>query len=91
MSMSSAASSSSSPRVSTEGLPILPIVFVNGADWRVDFAERRRDRMIIWESIKIGSSDSSHGCYVITAALRRLAKWFRDEYVPWWERALAGL
>ncbi|KAL6366254.1 hypothetical protein LRP88_00099 [Fusarium phalaenopsidis] len=79
------------PRVSREGLPILPIVFINGANWRVDFAERRHDRMIIWESIKIGSSDSSHGCYVITAALRRLAKWCRDEYVPWWERALAGL
>ncbi|KAM6507105.1 hypothetical protein FALCPG4_018494 [Fusarium falciforme] len=70
-------------RVSTEGMPILPIVFVNGADWRVNFAERRRNRMIIWGSIKIESPGSSHGCYVITAALRRLAKWCRDEYVPW--------
>ncbi|KAJ4246837.1 hypothetical protein NW762_013389 [Fusarium torreyae] len=79
------------PRVSKEDLPILPLVFVNGAEWRVDFAERRHDKMIIWESIKIGSSDSSHGCYVIIAALRRLAGWCRDEYIPWWERALAGL
>lgn len=39
------------PRVSTEGLPILPIVFVNGADWRVDFAERRRDRMVCCDAL----------------------------------------
>lgn len=32
--------------MSTQGMPILPIVFVNGAHWRVDFAERRRDRMV---------------------------------------------
>ncbi|KAJ4310919.1 hypothetical protein N0V84_010723 [Fusarium piperis] len=33
------------PRVSRENLPVLPIIFVNGADWRVDFAERRNDKM----------------------------------------------
>ncbi|PNP74460.1 hypothetical protein FNYG_12205 [Fusarium nygamai] len=70
---------------------MLPIIFVNGADWRVDFAQRTSDKLIIWESIQIGSTDSSHGCYAIIAALQRLAGWCRDEYAPWWEKALAGL
>ncbi|KAK2469551.1 hypothetical protein H9L39_18822, partial [Fusarium oxysporum f. sp. albedinis] len=79
------------PRADPKNLPMLPIIFVNGADWRVDFAQRTPDKLIIWESIQIGSTDSSHGCYAIIAALQRLAGWCRDEYAPWWEKALAGL
>ncbi|KAG8664308.1 uncharacterized protein FPOAC1_013646 [Fusarium poae] len=79
------------PRADPDNLPMLPIIFVNGADWRVDFAQRTPDKLIIWESIQIGSTDSSHGCYAIIAALQRLAGWCRDEYAPWWEKALAGL
>ncbi|PNP74463.1 hypothetical protein FNYG_12198 [Fusarium nygamai] len=76
------------PRANPDNLPMLPIIFVNGADWRVDFAQRTPDKLIIWESIQIGFTDSSHGCY---ATLQRLAGWCRDEYAPWWEKALAGL
>ncbi|EXL67929.1 hypothetical protein FOPG_15980 [Fusarium oxysporum f. sp. conglutinans race 2 54008] len=79
------------PRADPKNLTMLPIIFVNGADWRVDFAQRTPDKLIIWESIQIGSTDSSHGCYAIIAALQRLAGWCRDEYAPWWEKALAGL
>ncbi|KAH7109936.1 hypothetical protein EDB81DRAFT_849258 [Dactylonectria macrodidyma] len=55
------------PHADPDNLPMLPVIFVNGADWR----------LIIWESIHIDSTDSSHGCYAIIAALRRLAGWER--------------
>ncbi|KAK7428866.1 hypothetical protein QQZ08_004636 [Neonectria magnoliae] len=34
------------PNSSADHLPILPVIFVDGADWRVDFAERTNDQMV---------------------------------------------
>lgn len=34
------------PRADPDNLPMLPIIFVNGADWRVDFAQRTPDKLV---------------------------------------------
>ncbi|KAK2667884.1 hypothetical protein RAB80_017075 [Fusarium oxysporum f. sp. vasinfectum] len=95
------------PRADPDSVPMLPIIFGNGDEWCVEFVQRTREMQVgfltffaicvltmsktIWESIQIGSTDSSHGCYAIIAALQRLAGWCRHEYALWWEKALPGL
>jgi hypothetical protein len=53
-------------------LPVLPLVFVYGASWSVDFAERRDGKTCIYESVTIGSTKTLQGCYHVQAALMRL-------------------
>ncbi|KND88303.1 hypothetical protein TOPH_07038 [Tolypocladium ophioglossoides CBS 100239] len=77
------------PNHESQGLPIIPVILVQGATWRVDFAQRTENRTFIWEGFNIGSSDEIHGCYRIYAGLLRLARWCREEFWPWWEQALA--
>ncbi|WQF90563.1 Putative PD-(D/E)XK nuclease [Colletotrichum destructivum] len=68
---------------SAADLPLLPVIFVHGATWRVDFAQRTHDKLIMWEGFLMGSSDEMYGCYKIVAHLRRLARWSREEYGAW--------
>ncbi|KPM35468.1 hypothetical protein AK830_g11098 [Neonectria ditissima] len=77
------------PNHGSQGLPIIPIILVQGAAWRVDFAQRTESCTVIWEGFNIGSSDEILGCYRIYAGLLRLARWCREEFWPWWEQALA--
>ncbi|KAK1761613.1 hypothetical protein QBC33DRAFT_502502 [Phialemonium atrogriseum] len=67
-------------------LPVLPVVFVYGASWRVDFAERRDGKTVIYESVVVGSTKTLQGCYQVRAALVRLGEWVDKEFGEWWRQ-----
>ena len=71
-------------------MPILPLVKVQGHDWKFFIAEKKADLILIHGPLAIGSTLSHLGVYQILAALRRLAKWVNDEYRPWWTREILG-
>ncbi|KAF5024620.1 hypothetical protein F66182_3383 [Fusarium sp. NRRL 66182] len=79
------------PNSSADGLPMLPVIFVEGTKWRVDFAIRTQNELIIWQGLQIGSSEDVYGCYMIIACVRRLVTWCREELVVWWEELLGGI
>ena len=71
-------------------MPILPLVKIQGHDWKLLIAEKKTDLILIHGELAIGSTDSHLGVYQILAALRRLAQWVNDEYRPWWIREILG-
>ncbi|KAI3316919.1 hypothetical protein HD806DRAFT_516360 [Xylariaceae sp. AK1471] len=71
-------------------LPILPLVFVYGNVWRVDFAQRAHGKTLIYESVPIGDTHTLHGCYQVYRAIQRLADWAETEFYTWWLDATNG-
>ncbi|KAK2053461.1 hypothetical protein LY76DRAFT_609122 [Colletotrichum caudatum] len=69
-------------------LPVLPVIFVHGARWRVDFAQRTTEKLLMWEGFEMGSSDDMRGCHSIVAHLRRLAQWAREDFATWMQAAM---
>lgn len=67
-------------------LPILPIIYVYGNIWRVDFAHRWDGKTMIYEGISVGDMHTVYGCYQVCAAIRRLAAWVREDFQRWWLR-----
>lgn len=68
-------------------LPILPIIFVQGNIWRVDFAHRCDAKTMIYEGIVVGDTHTLYGCYQACAAVRLLATWVQADFQAWWLRA----
>ncbi len=71
-------------------MPILPLVKVQGHDWKLLIAEKQTDLILIHGELAIGSTQSHLGVYQILAALRRLKQWVNDEYRPWWTQEILG-
>ena len=69
-------------------MPILPLVKIQGHDWKLLIAEKKADLILIHGELAIGCTDSHLGVYTLLAALRRLAEWVNDEYRPWWIREI---
>lgn len=65
-------------------LPILPIIYVAGTEWRVHFAHRWDGKTMIYEGEIVGKTHTVYGCYQVYAALRRLAVWAREDFRRWW-------
>ncbi|KAH9234117.1 hypothetical protein K456DRAFT_1835516, partial [Colletotrichum gloeosporioides 23] len=63
----------------------LPLVLVYGSHWTVDFAEWKLESLTVWDGFSIGSSALVDRCYRIIACLRRLVKWSREDFAPWFE------
>lgn len=72
-------------------MPILPLLKVQGHDWQLLIAEKKRDLILVHGKLAIGSTQSHLGVYQILAVLRRLAQWVDDEYRPWWIREILGM
>ena len=72
-------------------MPILPLVKIQGHDWKLLIAEKKTDLILTHGELAIGSTQSHLGVYQILAALRRLARWVNDEYRPWWIREILGM
>ena len=67
-------------------LPTLPLLFVQGHEWKLKLASVRRGRdILILEDIVLGRTSSGLGSYQILAALRRLARWVDEDYRTWFE------
>lgn len=67
-------------------LPTLPLVMVQGHEWKLMLAELQDDSEIsIFRHLSLGSTRSVLGVYQLVASLRRLAEWTKDAYRPWLE------
>ncbi|KAK3302587.1 uncharacterized protein B0T15DRAFT_577658 [Chaetomium strumarium] len=65
-------------------LPVLPIIYVYGNTWRVDFAHRCDGKTMIYEGMSVGDTHTVYGCYQVCAAIRRLAAWVQEDFRRWW-------
>lgn len=65
-------------------LPVLPIIYVCGSTWRVDFAQRHDRKTMIYEGFVVGDTQTVFGCYQVCAAIRRLATWVQTDFRAWW-------
>jgi hypothetical protein len=67
-------------------LPILPLVVIQGHDWKMMVAEAKGDgRIIILRDLRLGATDTVLGIYQLISSVRRLARWVNEEYKPWLE------
>lgn len=79
-------------------LPILPLVIIQGHDWKVMVAEAVQNgtvgdkrstedsqgyRVVILRDLRLGSTDTVLGIYQLVGAVRMLARWVNEEYRPW--------
>ena len=71
-------------------MPFLPLVKVQGHDWKLLIAEKKTGSISIYGELAMGSTQSHLGVYQLLAALRRLAQWVNEEYRPWWVREILG-
>jgi hypothetical protein len=79
-------------------LPILPLVIIQGHDWKMMVAEAVRDggdrgyKVVMLRDLRLGSTDTVLGVYQLVEAVRRLARWVDKEYKLWLEgEALLGV
>ena len=72
-------------------MPILPLITALGHDWKFLIAEMvSSDRIVIFKEVRIGETDTVIGVYHVMAALRILAQWMHEEYLPWFTRYVLG-
>ncbi|KAL8717488.1 MAG: hypothetical protein Q9225_005269 [Loekoesia sp. 1 TL-2023] len=73
-------------------LPILPLLQVQGDEWRLIIAEPNpgRNEIMLHSYIRLGSTRDVLGTYQVVASLRRLARWVSEAYRPWWTKAALG-
>jgi hypothetical protein len=82
-------------------LPILPLVIIQGHDWKMMVAEAVRDqngggkgaeaevggynKVVILRDLRLGSTDTVLGIYQLVQAVRVLAEWAGGDYRRWLE------
>lgn len=73
--------------LSSEPIPALPLVLIQGDVWRLCIAksESLHELHIIKYQV-IGNTETILGIYKLLASLRRLARWVRHDYWPWFVR-----
>ncbi|KAL9603508.1 MAG: hypothetical protein Q9179_002178 [Wetmoreana sp. 5 TL-2023] len=73
-------------------MPILPLIQIQGHEWKLMIAQLMSDRdmIIVHRDIPLGSTRNILGIYQIILALQRLAKWVAEEYRPWWITNVLG-
>lgn len=64
-------------------LPTLPLIMVQGHEWRLMFAEKPEDEIYIYQSVSLGETASILGIYQIIASMSKLAAYANDVYRPW--------
>ncbi|KAK7704300.1 hypothetical protein SLS57_010549 [Botryosphaeria dothidea] len=73
--------------LSSESIPALPLILIQGDVWRLCIAksESLHELHIIKYQV-IGNTETILGIYKLLASLRRLARWVRHDYWPWFVR-----
>lgn len=68
-------------------LPVLPVVLVQGHEWKMMLASMKPDaRLEMLAYLSLGDTGTLSGVYRVIAAIRRLAKWIDEQYRPWFEK-----
>jgi hypothetical protein len=69
-------------------IPALPIIIVQGHDWKCLFFEDRLSDARVHTSYSVGSTMNEVGAYAVVAALQYLMDWGQNEYRPWFEKMI---
>ena len=70
-------------------LPSLPMILTQGHDWYLLAAESRSPtEIVIFRELRLGDTRTMLGVYQILAAIKRLACWILEDYIPWFERVV---
>ena len=73
-------------------LPSFPVLSVQGHRWLLMIAcIHENNRIDLVKELDLGSTRSMVGVYQVIAAIRRIARWVRDEYRPWFEKEVLGM
>lgn len=78
-------------------LPVLPLVIVQGFEWKLMFAEvkarteKEDEQTVIHNYLRLGDTNSVLGTYQIVEAIRRLARWVEEDYKPWFKREVLAI
>lgn len=79
-------------------LPVLPLVIVQGFEWKLMFAEARagtveggNQQTLIFNYLRLGDTNSVLGIYQVLEAVRRLARWVDEVYKPWFKSAVLAI
>lgn len=76
----------------TAQLPSLPVLSVQGKSWWLLLATLRPSGQIhLIEGRMFGETSSVLGVYKVVAVIRRLARWIKDDYRPWFEREVLDM
>ncbi len=68
-------------------LPVLPLVLVQGHEWKMMLASMKPDpRLEMLAYLPLGDTGTLSGVYRVIAGIRRLAKWIDEQYRPWFEK-----
>lgn len=72
--------------LSQDQLPILPLLIVQGPEWKLMVAEQTSyGNIVILRDLVLGSTRSVLGIYQILSAIGRLAEWVDHDYRSWFE------
>lgn len=73
-------------------LPTLPLVIVQGHEWRLMFGELEDDLKIrLHRHLNLVTTRSLLGVYHVVASLKLLAEWAKDTYRPWFEKEVLSV
>ena len=76
---------------SCAALPVLPVLFVQGHEWKLILAIMTSEsRLEMHAYLSLGETGSLAGIYRVLASLRRLSKWIDEQYRPWFKDKILG-
>lgn len=64
-------------------IPALPLVVVQGNEWKFLYLEVGPKQAWLWTKISLGDTDCARGVYQVIAALQQLMEWSESVYRPW--------
>ncbi|WPG98210.1 Hypothetical protein R9X50_00099700 [Acrodontium crateriforme] len=67
-------------------IPALPLVVVQGNDWKFFYLEDTGTKAKLWSHITLGDTGSVRGIYQVSTALQQLIEWSETIYRPWFEK-----
>ncbi len=71
---------------------VLPILKIQGNNWRFMLGEEIRDgEIVILSNIRVGMTDSILGIFQIIASVRRLARWMSTVFIPRYDTNILGI
>ena len=76
-----------SPNLAWNELPALPAILTFNHAWNLLIIRKiADDEVLVQSGFQVGRSDNILGIFQILAAIQRLAKWAKDDYMVWWDR-----
>lgn len=69
-------------------IPALPLVVVQGNEWKFFYLENGEKKAQLWSHITVGDTGSVRGIYQVATALQQLLEWSETVYRPWFDTSI---